>query len=102
MALHLQDQIGDNYDVPPVRRAFLSITTVMVELLRFPGASMQVNGIDQCAVNVEDSLASYPKVRQMIHFGSYKKRDLQGSIRRNIYAWMSSGKNVASIAFKVP
>jgi hypothetical protein len=35
MALHLQDQIGDNYDVPPVRRAFLSITTV--GLLRLKG-----------------------------------------------------------------
>ena len=32
----------------------------------------------------------------MIHFGSYK-RDPQKSIRRNVYAWMSSGKNVASL-----
>jgi hypothetical protein len=32
----------------------------------------------------------------MIHFGSYK-RNLQRSIRENIYAWMSSGKNVASL-----
>jgi membrane protein len=31
----------------------------------------------------------------MIDFGSHK-RDLQRSIRRNIYAWMSSGKNAAS------
>jgi YihY family inner membrane protein len=28
----------------------------------------------------------------MTHFGSYKKRDLQGSIRRNIYAWMAPEK----------
>ena len=32
----------------------------------------------------------------MIDFGSYK-RDLQRSIRGNIYAWMSSGKNAASL-----
>jgi len=32
----------------------------------------------------------------MIHFGS-DKRDLQKSIRGNIYAWMSSGKNVVSL-----
>jgi YihY family inner membrane protein len=28
----------------------------------------------------------------MTHFGSYKKRDLQRSIRRNIYAWMAPEK----------
>jgi membrane protein len=32
----------------------------------------------------------------MIDFGSYK-RDLRRSIRGNIYAWMSSGKNAASL-----
>jgi membrane protein len=36
----------------------------------------------------------------MIHFGSYK-RHLQSSIRENIYAWMSSGKNVASLVSKI-
>jgi hypothetical protein len=57
---------------------------------RYP--SKEQHRLRRSFLSADDSLASYPKVRQMTHFGSYKKRDLQGSIRRNIYAWMAPEK----------